>query len=80
MDPMPFSFGGYDTVMVLVDSMQRAGTVTDSEKIQEAMTKSTLEGLMGTHNFDSNNESSFCYWGVGKIEGGKPKYWKPNKK
>jgi len=78
-DPMAFTFCGYDVMMMYADALQRAGTVTDSEKIRDALNKTAYPGIMGRRNYDSNNETTLGYWGVGIIKGGKTHFTRVKK-
>jgi len=70
MDPMSYVFSGYDVMMMFRNALEKAGTATDTEKIQEAMAKTNYQGLMGHYYFDKNNENSLDVW-VGDYKGGK---------
>lgn len=49
-----FNYSGYDGIYLLVDAFKRAGTVTDKEKINEAIRASNFKGLIGTYTFNEN--------------------------
>jgi len=74
MDPMSYAFSGYDVMMIYRNAMESAGTVKDTEKIQEAMTKTNYEGIMGYYSYDKNNENTLDVW-VGEYKGGKVNLW-----
>jgi len=74
MDPMSYVFSGYDVMSIFRIAMEKAGTVTDTEKIREAMTKTNYQGMMGHYYFDKNNENSLDVW-VGSYKGGKVNLW-----
>jgi branched-chain amino acid transport system substrate-binding protein len=69
-DPMSYAFSGYDIAQIYAMAMERAGTITDTEKIREVMTKTDYHGLMGHYFFDEKNNNSLKCW-VGEIKGGK---------
>jgi len=60
-DANAFSVFGYQSMQLLVDVIRRANTLTDREKIREAMVKSDLPGVMlgfeGKRNFDKNGQA-----------------------
>jgi len=56
--------------------LERAGSVTDTEKIREAMTKTNYQGLMGNYFFNEKNNNSLDLW-IGEIKGGKVILWTP---
>jgi len=70
VDPMSYVLSGYDVMMIYKNAMERAGTVSDTEKIREAMTKTDYHGLIGHYYFDKNNENSLGVW-IGDYKGGK---------
>jgi len=69
-EPSVFLYSGYDVMMVFAKALERAGTVTDSEKIHEAMTKTNYDGIMGHYDFDETNENNLSLW-KGDYKGGK---------
>jgi branched-chain amino acid transport system substrate-binding protein len=75
-DPMSYVWSGYDVLMMFVQALERAGTVTDTEKIREAMTKTNYQGLMGHYFFNEKNNNSLDIW-IGEIKGGKVHLWTP---
>jgi len=74
MEPMSYVLSGYDVAMMFKNAVEKAGTVTDTEKIQEAMTKTNYNGLIGRYYYDKNNELSLIGW-VGDFKGGKVNLW-----
>jgi ABC-type branched-subunit amino acid transport system substrate-binding protein len=60
--------------MAYPQALEKAGTVTDTEKIREAMTKTNYQGLMGHYIFNEKNNNSLTTW-VGEIKGGKIYLW-----
>ncbi|MBS4210869.1 ABC transporter substrate-binding protein [Neobacillus rhizophilus] len=53
-----FNYSGYDGIHFIVDAMQRAGTVTDKEKINKAIRDAKYKGLIGTYSFNEKGENS----------------------
>jgi len=78
MDPMSYVFSGYDVMMLYKGAMERAGSVTDTAKIREEMTKTNYHGLIGHYYYDKNNESNLVGF-VGSFKNGKLKLWKLTK-
>ncbi len=54
--PSKFSAFGYQTVYIMAQAIERAGS-TDSEKIREALTKTDYDGLTGNFKFASNGQA-----------------------
>lgn len=53
-----FAYSGYDGVYLLKDALERAGTVTDTEKINEAIRSANYTGLIGTYTFNERGENA----------------------
>ena len=72
--PMSFSLRGYDTVLLLADAVKRANTLTEKERIREAMAKTNINevlfGYNGTPNFDKLGQAK-QYFGVFQYRNGK---------
>lgn len=60
---------GYDVVMIVADSLKRAGTVTDSKAIRDALAKAKYQGYMGDYYFDEKGES-FLKMNFGNFKNG----------
>lgn len=56
IDPETFSVTGYDAYMMLLDGIERAGSL-DSDAIKAAMEKGNLVGARGTISFDANHNA-----------------------
>jgi branched-chain amino acid transport system substrate-binding protein len=54
IDPETFSVTGYDGYMLLLDAIERAGTL-DSEKLREALIATAFNGARGLTKFDENH-------------------------
>jgi len=68
-----FSLGGYNSIILLSDVIKKANTLTDKERIREAMTKADLSDLLGhlgEPHFDENGQSH-PYLGVIQYKDGK---------
>ena len=69
-----FSLGGYQSVQLLCDAIRRANSLTDKEKIREALAKTNLRevclGFHGDPNFDANGQA-IVYVGVVQCQKGK---------
>ena len=69
-----FSLGGYQSIQLLCDAIRRANSLTDKEKIREAMAKTNLRevclGFHGDPNFDANGQA-IVYVGVVQCQKGK---------
>ena len=69
-----FSLLGYQSIQLLADVFKRANTLTDKEKIRQAMVKTNLRevmlGFQGEPNFDANGQV-YPYMGVVQYRNGK---------
>ncbi len=65
----------YDTLMIIANAMERAGTVTDSQKIRDALAKTDFEGIRQRYTFDENGQAKMDMWIV-TVEKGKLKFIK----
>ena len=69
-----FSLLGYQSIQLLADVFKRANTLTDKEKIRQAMVKTNLRevmlGFQGEPNFDENGQV-YPYMGVVQYQNGK---------
>ena len=69
-----FSLLGYQSIQLLADVFKRANTLTDKEKIRQAMAKTALRevmlGFYGEPNFDENGQVH-PYLGVVQYQNGK---------
>lgn len=57
-EPNSFAYSGFDGINFIVDAMQRAGTVSDSEKINESIRDAEYTGLIGTYTFNEKGENN----------------------
>lgn len=55
-EPSKFSAGGYQTVHILADAINRAGS-TEPEKIREALLQTNYDGLTGNFKFAPNGQA-----------------------
>jgi len=53
-----FAAQSYDGLMVAVEAMQKAGTVTDGKAIREALAKIDHPGVIGTIRFDARGQAN----------------------
>jgi ABC-type branched-subunit amino acid transport system substrate-binding protein len=53
-----FTFSGYDGIHIVVDVMQRAGTVSDKVKINEVIPSSQFSGLIGNYSFNKKGQNN----------------------
>jgi len=68
-----FSLWGYQSVIILTDAIQNAGTISDKKNIQKAMADFDLSKIMGYHgepHFDKNGQTHPTL-GVVQFQGGK---------
>ena len=60
---------GYDVAQIVAIALEKAGTVTDSKKIRDALAETEYDGYMGHYNFDETGDS-FLKMNFGKFENG----------
>jgi len=68
--------GGYDSLNIIANALEKAGTVTDTSKIRDALAKTDYEGIRQRFSFSDNGQAKVEMWIV-KIENKKPKFVKP---
>lgn len=68
--------GGYDSLNIIANALVKAGTVTDTTKIRDALAKTDYEGIRQRYAFGDNGQAKVEMWIV-KIENMKPKFIKP---
>lgn len=54
--PTKFSVGGYQTVYIMAQAIQRAGAV-DGDKIRDALKATNYDGLTGNYRFDDKGQA-----------------------
>ncbi|WP_209120976.1 ABC transporter substrate-binding protein [Alkalihalobacillus sp. BA299] len=52
-----FVYSGWDGIHLIVDALERAGTVTDKQAINDAIRASNYPGLIGTYSFNERGEN-----------------------
>lgn len=53
-----FAAQSYDAVFVALEAMKAAGTVTDGEKVRDALAKLTYKGVIGEVKFDDKGQAN----------------------
>ncbi len=76
LDSIAIDKGSYDALNILANAMERAGTISDTQKIREALAKTDFEGIRQRYTFAENGQAKIDMWIV-KIEKGKPTFVKP---
>ena len=76
VDSINIDKGGYDSLNIIANALEKAGTVTDPTKIRDARAKTDYEGLRQHYVFADNGQAKAEMWIV-KIENKKPKFVKP---
>ena len=76
IDSMAIDKGGYDALNIIANALEKAGTVTDSHKIRDALAKTDYEGIRQRYTFTDTGQAKIDMWIV-KIENKKPKFIKP---
>lgn len=69
LESMSNAKSGYDVMMMTAKAISAAGTVTDSKKIRDALSKTEYDGYAGHYNFDESGDS-FLKMSFGHFEGG----------
>jgi len=54
--PTKFSVGGYQTVYIVAQAIQRAGS-TDGDRVRDALKATSYDGLTGTYRFDEKGQA-----------------------
>jgi len=76
IDSINIDKGGYDSLNIIANALVKAGTVTDTTKIRDALAKTDYEGIRQRFTFADNGQAKVEMWIV-KIENMKPKFIKP---
>jgi branched-chain amino acid transport system substrate-binding protein len=76
VDSNPIDKGGYDALSIIANTLERAATVTDNQKIRDAMAKTDFEGIRQRYAFSENGQAKIEMWVV-EVENKKPKFVKP---
>jgi branched-chain amino acid transport system substrate-binding protein len=70
-EPSPWSTYAYQSMQVVLDSIERAGS-KDRAAILEAMRTGEYEGITGTFKFDENGDPTLINMGAYLVENGDP--------
>jgi branched-chain amino acid transport system substrate-binding protein len=65
----------YDALMVIAKAFEKAGTITDGQKIRDALSKTNYKGFIRQYTFLENGQAKVPLWIVA-IEKGKRKFVK----
>jgi branched-chain amino acid transport system substrate-binding protein len=76
VDSIAIDKGGYDSLNIIANALEKAGTVTDTTKIRDALAKTDYDGIRQRFSFADNGQARVEMWIV-KIENKKPKFIKP---
>ena len=58
---------GYDALYIVANALERAGTVTDGQKIRDALAKTDFDGVRQRYTFAENGQAKIEMWIV-KVE------------
>jgi branched-chain amino acid transport system substrate-binding protein len=58
---------GYDALYIVANALERAGTVTDGQKIRDALAKTDFDGIRQRYTFAENGQAKIEMWIV-KVE------------
>ena len=58
---------GYDALYIVANALERAGTVTDGQKIRDALAKTDFDGIRQRYTFAENGQAMIEMWIV-KVE------------
>jgi branched-chain amino acid transport system substrate-binding protein len=75
VDSIAIDKGGYDSLNIIASALEKAGTVTDTGKIRDALAKTDYDGIRQKYSFSENGQARVEMWIV-KIENKKPKFIK----
>jgi branched-chain amino acid transport system substrate-binding protein len=76
VDSIAIDKGGYDSLNIIANALEKAGTVTDTTKIRDALAKTDYEGIRQRYSFAENGQAKVEMWIV-KVENKKNKFVKP---
>jgi branched-chain amino acid transport system substrate-binding protein len=76
VDSIPIDKGGYDALQIIAAALEKAGTVTNTPKIRDALARTDFEGIRQRYIFSENGQAKIDMWVV-EIEKKKPKFVKP---
>lgn len=76
IDSIPIDKGGYDALYIIANALEKAGTVTDSQKIRDALARTDFEGIRQHYTFAESGQAKIEMWVV-QIEKRKIKFVKP---
>ena len=65
----------YDALYIMANALERAGTVTDGQRIRDALAKTDFDGIRQRFTFAENGQAKCEMW-MGKIEKRKVKFLK----
>jgi branched-chain amino acid transport system substrate-binding protein len=66
---------GYDALLIVANALERAGTITDGQKIRDALAKTDFDGIRQRYSFAENGQAKIEMWIV-KLEKKKVIYLK----
>lgn len=58
----PYNYNGADTLNLLVKAFEKAGTISDSEKLRTALLQTNYKGLKATYKFNDNGQANHTVW------------------
>jgi branched-chain amino acid transport system substrate-binding protein len=72
-DPDPYAIFGYETMSLVLDSIERAGAKGNDRKavIDAILTTKGRDSVLGTYDITENGDSTITDYGIYTIEGGK---------
>lgn len=76
IDSIAIDKGAYDSLYILANALERAGTITDGQKIREALAKTDFEGIRQRFTFTESGQAKIDMWIV-KVEKKKVQFIKP---
>jgi branched-chain amino acid transport system substrate-binding protein len=76
IDSIAIDKGGYDSLNIIANALEKAGTVTDTTKIRDALAKTDYDGIRQRYSFSDTGQARVEMWIV-KIENKKNKFVKP---
>jgi branched-chain amino acid transport system substrate-binding protein len=76
IDSIAIDKGGYDSLSIVANAIERAGTVNDGKKIRDALAKTDFQGIRQRFSFAPNGQAKIEMW-ITKVENRKVKFVKP---
>jgi branched-chain amino acid transport system substrate-binding protein len=77
-DPDPYAIYGYESMALVLDAIERAGSEGNSREkvLEELLNTKGRKSVLGTYDIDDTGDTTLTDYGAYKIEGGKLSFFK----